>query len=280
MTETVKSVDKALRLLWEVHARPGISLTGLSTKLGLQASTALRLLVTLERHALVTRDPASKGFSVSPAVQALASGAGSPAALIAARLRPVARRLAETVHEQVSIAVLSGRSVEHVLKIDGAAAVGQDLILRPDQPRRDSNLNATALGKVFLSFAPDSVADDIIDNLTLQATATNTITDLTILRRHLDRIRRQKVAYSIRENTEHVSGVAAPILITGDHHCVAAIAVHGPSIRLRASRLRDITPLVRAAGVECARLLDPHPGLGDGVEAAMASPRRKRVSGL
>lgn len=258
MTQTVQAVDRALRLLWEVHARPEASLTELSSTVGLLPSTALRLLSTLERHGVVERDTMTRGFRMGPSALALGGGTSNRNALTSARLEPVVQRLSHTVLEQVSLAVLAGRLVERVLTVDGAREGGHEVILRPNRGRLDGNLNATALGKVFLAFAADPVADDIISSLSFVATASRTITDPETLRKHLRRVRQQQIAYSIAENTQHVAGVAAPILSSDRKRCLAAIAVHGPSSRLNAKHLRDIAPILRAAAVECTLILDPH----------------------
>lgn len=251
----VQSVDRAMRLLWEVHDRPGISLTEASGGVGLLPSTALRLLSTLEQHGVVERDRSTRGFRVGANALALGSAAGTSNGLIAIRLEPAVRALAAAVREQVSLAVLAGRSVEHMVTIDGADLAGHELLLRAPGARRDTNLNATALGKVFLAFAPEHMADELIGGLSFIATAGHTITEADKFRRDLKQVRRQGYAYSIDENTAHVAGVAAPVTSADRTRCVAAVAVHGPSVRLTADRLRSITPTVTAAGEECSQLV-------------------------
>jgi DNA-binding IclR family transcriptional regulator len=255
MTQNVvQSVDRALRLMWQVRDHPGITLTALSSAGELLPSTTLRLMGTLQQHRLVERDRATKGYRLGPAAFSLSGDSHNRSNIsLAARLQPIVDELAGAVHEQVSLAVLEGRCVEHILSIDGASQAGQELILRSPRGRRDANVNATALGKAFLAHAPADVRDDIIAGLSFEKTASDTITDAEELRRHLAQVRRRGCAFSINENTDLVAGVAAPI--RQNEIVIAALAVHGPSARLSASRLRAIAPVVRKAAADCSAAL-------------------------
>ncbi|HVX45733.1 MAG TPA: IclR family transcriptional regulator [Mycobacteriales bacterium] len=245
---TVQSVDRALRLMWQVRDHPGITLSALSSAGDLLPSTALRLMATLEHHRLVERDRDTKGYRLGAGARSLVGGPS-----FADRLEPAVEALAATVGEQVSLAVLDGRSVHHILTVDGASRAGQEIILRTTQGRRDLNLNAIALGKVLLAFAPDDVAEALIGGLSFERTADRTIDSAAELRRHLATVRRKGHAFSMDENTNSVAGVAAPI--RRDEVVVAAIAVHGPRSRLSPSRLRTIVPDLLAAAESCTRTL-------------------------
>lgn len=245
---TVQSVDRALRLMWQVRDHPGITLSALSSAGDLLPSTALRLMATLEQHRLVERDRGTKGYRLGAGARSLAGG---PA--LADQLEPVVEELAATVGEQVSLAVLDGRCVHHVLTVDGASRAGQEIILRAPRERRDANLNAIALGKVLLAHAPPEVAEDLIAGLSFERTADRTIDSADGLRRHLASVRRKGHAFSIDENTNSVAGVAAPI--RRDDLVVAALAIHGPRSRLTPSRLRAIVPDLLAAADSCSRTL-------------------------
>lgn len=245
----IQSVDRALHLLAAIRDRPGVSLTELSGRVGLLPSTASRLLGTLERHGYVERD-AGKAYRIGPEALRLAAGA-SPEVDLPTRLGPVVRALAAKAREQTSLAALEGHQVRHLLVIDGAAEAGEDLILSPQTGARDANLNATALGKVFLAFGRPEVTGPIIDALQMPKTASRTITDPAGLRRHLDRVRRAGHALSLDENTDHVRGVAAPVWRAGGS-LACALAVHGPTIRLSRARLRELARTVHDAADQCS----------------------------
>ena len=74
----IQSVDRAVALLRAVAAAPGPTpLADLADSVGLNRSTAWRLLLTLEHHGLVDRDGATGGFVLGYEVGRLASRSGS-----------------------------------------------------------------------------------------------------------------------------------------------------------------------------------------------------------
>src|SRR5579875_182659 len=241
----VQSVDRALRLLWAIHDHPGITLTELAVSFDLLPSTVLRLLATLQQHRLITRDP-HKGYRIGVAAVALGHSADHWSDLVS-QCQPALTQLAGTVKELAELAVLDGHSVLHLAGVDGAARAGEPVIMHAPIGRRDDNLNATALGKVFLAYADDAVAGELIGDLAFTRTATRTITDPARLRRHLAIVRSHGYATSINENTDQARGIAAPIHTSGGA-TVAAISINGPAHRLRRSRLQAMVPdLLRAA---------------------------------
>lgn len=169
-TSGIQSVDRALRLLWQIRAEPGITLTNLSSRVGLTPSTALRLVATLEQYRLVERGP-GKGYHLGEGAFELGAPNGEDDATLVRRLEPIVQSVASVVAEQVSLGVLRGRAVVHVLAVDGAARAGEDVVLTSMTGRRDLNLQATAMGKVILTCAPPHLADQLISGLVLEKTA-------------------------------------------------------------------------------------------------------------
>ncbi|GAA3144152.1 IclR family transcriptional regulator [Kribbella aluminosa] len=250
----VQSVDRALGLLWAVYRSPGSSLSELASTAELLPSTALRLLATLQRHDLIERDPQSRGYRIGPAAQVLAGGRDPDHQRISDALEPRLRILAERAREQATIGVIDGRSHVHIAYVDGAVTAGHAVILRPPETSRNSNLNATAIGKVLLAFAPPAQAETLIRQLSFDRTARRTITDPDELRRHLTVVRRNGYATSVNENSDDVRGIAAPLRDTTGE-VVAALSINGPAGRFPRDRIRELVPLLCHAAEECSRLL-------------------------
>ncbi len=251
MADVIQSVDRAIQLLREVASSPGLSLTALASRVGLLPTTAGRLLTTLERHRLVERDPTTREYRLGLGILDLNSQLQAQLAL-RPRLEPLARALATTVRENVTLAILDGGSVLHLLDVDGAA--DQELVVRSQEGRRNTNLNATAAGKLLLAFAPEAQREQAIAGLDFARTASRTLTEPAALRAHLDDVRRQGYALSVDENTPLIRGMAAPVC---DHAgtVVAALAIHGPTVRFTEERLPGLLASLRAAARQASASL-------------------------
>src|SRR6185312_1998266 len=74
----------------------------------------------------------------------------------------------------------------------------------------------------------------------------------------LQRVRRQGFAYDLEENESHIRCVAAPIW---DHSNAvnASLSITGPAVRMSTTRLRELAPLVKEAGLRISRDLGYQP---------------------
>ncbi|MFC7623210.1 IclR family transcriptional regulator [Microlunatus sp. GCM10028923] len=250
----VQSVDRALGLLWRIHRQPGRSLTELAAEADLLPSTALRLLATLARHDLIERDPDSRGYRIGSGAAILAGTVGADQQRLRDVLEPELRALAHAAREQAALGVLDGDRQFNIAFVDGASAAGEDVILRPRGLTRNSNLNATAIGKVLLAYLPEPRVEEIIAGLGFEQTARRTITDADRLRRELAAVRRAGCATSLDENTPEVCGIAAPVR-DASGEVVAALSINGPTIRLPRARLRALLPILMEAAARSSRLL-------------------------
>jgi DNA-binding IclR family transcriptional regulator len=249
-------VDRALHLLWLVRDSPGASLTQLAKQSDLLPSTALRLLATLESHQLVSRMPGTKSYRLGPATRTLVS-AGSDRVGLSLRVEPAVRRLASSTQERASFAVLDSGLAVHLVSVDGAAEAGSDVIYAAAADGRNDNLNATAVGKIILSYSPREVTDSLIRHLPFTRTARRTICTEKDLRQELARVLRNGYATSIDETSDHVRGAAAPVF-DANHALVGAMSLHGPAYRFSRTELQRFVPMiVNAARDASARFGDP-----------------------
>jgi DNA-binding IclR family transcriptional regulator len=146
-----------------------------------------------------------------------------------------AQRLGDTVF-------LTAARAGAVVVLDKAEGTG---FLRA-APRIGSTvpLHATAVGKLYLAYAPDAVA---LGKGPLEAFTPSTRTSPAVLAVELERVRRQGYAENRDEWIPGLSAIAAPVLVTG--RMVAALAVASASPRLEALRSSSIVGRI----VEAAR---------------------------
>lgn len=145
MGETgTRTIDRALSLLTLVCDQESISLADAARGTKLSASTALRLLRTLEAREFVRRD--SEGlFSPGPRLVQLGASALSNDSLIAAA-RPAMRRVAAATTESCYLSVFgAGDTALHV-----AIAEGTQSIRHASWVGRTIPLAGTAVGRVLV----------------------------------------------------------------------------------------------------------------------------------
>jgi DNA-binding IclR family transcriptional regulator len=134
----------------------------------------------------------------------------------------------------------------HLAVLDGARAlvierlVGTRTLPTRHSPGGHLPLHCTAVGKALLAYAPESLVDEVMEDL--RQHTPYTVTDPRVLRRQLDGIRRAGLARSAQEHRLGVSSVAVPV--TGHEGVVAAVGLLAP---LATPRLPGALPHVRAA---------------------------------
>ncbi len=228
-TTGVGVLDRCVVLLDLLTDRPQ-SLRALAQASGLPRPTAHRLLVALEAHRLVARDPAGL-FRLGPRLIELAAVAG-PELDLASAAGPVLIRLHEATGESVQLYVRSGDHRLCIAARDAGAGTGL----------RDSvavgallPLSAGSGGKVLLAWSAD-VAQLPADQ---QA--------------ELAAVRSRGWAASVAEREPGVASVSAPVMRDGV--LLAALCVSGPVSRLGQSPGRKLSAQVVAAAAELSASL-------------------------
>jgi DNA-binding IclR family transcriptional regulator len=252
----IQAVDRAVNLLHAVSSsRTPRTVGELADAVGLNRSTAWRLLMTLEHHGLIDRDPVTQRYVIGYEVLRLAASA-SAHELIASRARPVMDRLAQATEETVSLVVLTPRGnvaidQSDTRKIATVSVIGVHL-----------PLHATASGKLRLAHATEAEREELL-TLPLAQLTERTRTDPEALDEELERVRAEGYALEQDEFESGVSGVGAPIFDSRDR-MVAAISIWGLSARLPRPRLEELAPQVVRAADEISDTLRevPPPGAG------------------
>jgi IclR family acetate operon transcriptional repressor len=238
-----QAIDRAAELLVRLIESDQAWSTGdLADNTRLPKSTASRLLRALERHELVQRDPHTGALRPgSVLVQYARRGAGNLD--LVALARPTLERLAEESSETVNLAVPSGGGVETVAQVDSGYILGTT-----NWVGRQLVLHASALGKIFLAAGVASPA------ATLEAPTQATIVDPEVLQRELAAVRQRGYATSVEELEPGLLAVAAGVRERSGS-VIAALAISGPSIRLKQRNLDRLgTLLVVEADALSARL--------------------------
>jgi DNA-binding IclR family transcriptional regulator len=235
----VGSVARAVALLDALADGPA-GVNALARRIGVNPSSASRLLATLERGGLVEREPGGP-YRLGLHLVALADR-------VLARLdvRDVARpQLRALVAESGETATLSVPGGEEAVTVDFVP--GESSVVSMDRLGRPSVSHATAVGKVMLAFVGGEPS-------ALPAYTDRTITDTTRLAAAVAEVRARGWAEAEGEREPDLNAVAVPILGRGGE-LVAILGLQGPAARLTAPRRAEALPRLQAAAAAIGRAL-------------------------
>jgi IclR family acetate operon transcriptional repressor len=239
---TVASVARALSLLEELRdSERGLGVNELARRIGVNASTASRLLATLEAAGMVQRNdqgPYRLGLGlVSLADRALAR------LDVQALARPVLLELMEQSGETATLSVPGEREAITVDSVPSrSSVVSMARLGRPSVP------HATAVGKVMLAFGGGPLPSE----RGLVAFTDRTITDRVRLAAEIETVRERGYATVFGEREVDVNSIAAPVFDRAGG-LEAILGLQGP-----AGRLEDPTrqlPLLREGAAALTRAI-------------------------
>ncbi|HLW84764.1 MAG TPA: IclR family transcriptional regulator [Candidatus Sulfotelmatobacter sp.] len=166
---------------------------------------------------------------------------------------PHLRELNQQTRETIHLTVRHGLSAVYVEKLDS-----------PEPLRIHSRIGAavplycTAVGKVMLAHMPREERDQVLPQLELKRLTPNTVGSRQELEAELFRVKKNGYACDLEENELHIRCIASPIWDhTGSVH--ASLSITAPTVRMAVSRLRQLAPMIQAAGLQISRELGFRP---------------------
>lgn len=167
---------------------------------------------------------------------------------------PVMTKLRDEVDETVGLHVVGRNLTRQVLhQVQSRQALRRIYTEMGEQ----LPLHHGAPGKVLMAGLSDEDLEGLLSRPLEKATE-NTITDVELLRRELETVRRQGYAVSQQERVAGITSIAAPSCdYTGA--VVAALSVSGPSSRMTEAKVQECIPLLVRATDELSQLLGARP---------------------
>jgi DNA-binding IclR family transcriptional regulator len=114
----------------------------------------------------------------------------------------IGKKTGETIH----LTIFDGKSVVYIDKVESNRPVRMYSKIGNIAP-----VYCTAVGKVILAFQNDQVIREILDNTVLRRHTDNTITNIDLLLKELDRIREDGFAVDNSEHEKDICCIASPI---------------------------------------------------------------------
>ena len=167
ISSPIQVIDRMVTLLDALAAEGSTSLKVLAAETALHPSTAFRILNSMILHGLVRRDEAG-AYLLGPHLLRLAAQAR-----IGQDLRAVARSemewLRDQIGETVNLTVRQGDEVVYVERVSPQRMMRVEQVVGSRAP-----LHVTAVGKLMLGEAGESVIDDYVHRTRLPAYTVNT----------------------------------------------------------------------------------------------------------
>lgn len=214
----VESVHRALVLLKLLIEEPSLGVTEAAEALGVNASTAQRLLATLVDDGFAVQGRGRR-YAVGPALQNPALG--TPVAVPTERLRPALESLFERTHETVHLATLVGTRIQHT---DGIEATAHSLrfglrvgVWLP--------AHLTSGGKVLLADLTDEEVTARYRMAQAGPGGRYRDLDLPVLLEDLADIRESRVAWNFGQSEPGVAAMSVSIGEPGRQRVALSIAV-------------------------------------------------------
>jgi len=243
----VQSLGRAFAILEEVaRQRDGIGLADLSKRVGLHNSTTFHLAKTLVSLGYIRQERDTKRYRVGRPLFALAASALDEIEMVSLAT-PILEELSAKTGESGHFAVRMGDAIVVIARTCGPGAfqlaerVG---VVRP--------AHCTALGKVILAALRPDQLERFLARVELKPSTEKSITEIPMLLREIEEVRRSGIAFDDREFNPEVRCIAVPVRdFTGQ--TLGALGISGPIWRLSNQALQSRGKIVQAAADRLSR---------------------------
>jgi len=234
----VESVAKAAELLRLFGHHSELRLSDVGQTIGVSASTAHRLLTTLEASGMISQNTTTRCYEPGPELLSLAQ-ALTPSASRWSFARPFLADLGERVGATASIVTLHHTDAAFVESVEAQTPLRVGSRLGARMPA-----SCVSGGKILLAALSDEellarYPDEALETLTARSIRTR-----TELLAELKQVRRRGSATNFGESEPDVSGVAVAVASRAGE-VPFAIAVAAPRSRLAQSRVKAIVAELR-----------------------------------
>ncbi|MFT5115701.1 MAG: IclR family acetate operon transcriptional repressor [Parasphingorhabdus sp.] len=246
--ERGSTIERVLDILDTVAAstKP-LSATEINEVLNLPKATAHRLCAKLEARGYLLMRIDGKSYQAGKRLFNVAVGVLANSRFSATR-HAILTELSEKVGETCNIAYPDGLYMAYSDRVETVAPLRLHFPIGMRVP-----LYCTASGKLYLSTLPKSRRNAVVNKLTLEARAKNTITDPDILLAELDSIERQQFSVDNQEFYNDVVAIAVPIK-DKQGRFYSSLAIQAPASRISINQSERYLPLLREAANDLAML--------------------------
>jgi DNA-binding IclR family transcriptional regulator len=220
----VPAVDRAIRILSLLKAeRREMTIADISNATGWHKSSIYKLLLTLDHHGLLARNPVTKRYSLGVALieygRAVLNGFD-----IQHAAKPALKALTLYSGESTAVSILRGTKMTLVDVEESAAQIRISLAVG-----MTTSATATSHGKAVLAHLPESQLKEILRIEGLAGNTKKSITNPALYRTDLEAVRKRGYAIDYEEYEEGIMGISAPVFAS--EGIIGAISIVLPAFK-------------------------------------------------
>lgn len=244
--EATGAIEKALDLLFYLHSCSGPrGVSEIGRELGVPKSSAHRLLASLGRRGLVEQDELGR---YQPGIALLALGLGAlEREPLATAAHPILERESEATGETAFLTVARAKRIIVLDKREGRALLRVAPTIGSEVP-----VHASAVGKLHLAFAPESVTLPPEPWPVFTGQTPSTRADLE---REVRQAKKRGWATNREEWIPGMTVVAAPVLLR--ERMLGCVVIAAPSSRVNSAHQTALAARVVQAAADIAARLEP-----------------------
>lgn len=219
-TKVILSLEKALNII-EILSNSNLPmrLQDIAAAADIPASTALRLIYTLQLRGYIKQEPASSRYYLSLKLFSIGSRISDNLS-ISDIARPLLKMLATQLSHSVNLAIAQDNLV-FIIDVVGGSSESHNITTRPG---RTVPLHCTALGRALMIDYTSEQLDEYLSSTPLISYTPLTVHDRESLWRELEQVREKGYSFDPGEFRPGIVGVGAPIL-NDSGHPVASISI-------------------------------------------------------
>lgn len=242
----IQSLDRAMLLLKVVAGGNGMSLTEIADASGQSASTAYRVLITLQKHGIVEFDEVNQLWHVGVEAFRVGSVFLGRTSLVE-QSRSVMQSVVSQTGETANLAIVDGAEVVFLSQVETHEPIRAFF-----RPGTRGPVHTSGIGKALLAFFPQQRINEILKQTQLKAFTDRTITDEAALLAELARIREQGWSVDDEERNMGMRCIAAPIF-NSFGEAIAGLSISGPSVRVAPEQDVRLGELIKSAAHEVTK---------------------------
>ena len=225
----------------------GLGVSELGRRLGVDKSTAHRLLATLLGRGFVRFSPSTQRYLLGFRLMTLAAAAARDIDLVEVA-RPIMEDLRNACGEAVSLAILTDGDAMIVSKLSGTGVITVNLGVGSRMP-----VHASALGKALVAWLPVPLQPLKFVSGELEVFTPRTMASVDQFTAHLELVRLRGWAIDDEEVSIGLRCVAAPVHNSA-REVVASLGVSGPVNRVTLEAAQDLAQRAIASANELSSL--------------------------